>query len=85
MIPEELTCPGSHSSRWAERRPRPVLLTWVCERNTVVLINQKFPRLFLPVKHIDLSSCPFCYTDLSTVWVFILRWQGQDLNMGIVQ
>lgn len=85
MIPEELTCPGSHSSRCAERRPRPVLLTWVCERNTVVLINQKFTGLFLPVKHIDLSSCPSCYTDLSTVWVFILRWQSQDLNVGIVQ
>ena len=33
----------------------------------------------LPVKNIDLSSCPSCYTDVCRVWLFILTLQHRDV------
>ena len=47
---------------------------WECDFN-----NPTFLGLSLPVKNIDLSSCPSCYTDVCRLWLFVLTLQHRDI------
>ena len=47
---------------------------WECGFNSPTFLG-----LSLPVKNIDLSSCPSCYTDVCRVRPFILTLQHRDV------
>ena len=47
---------------------------WECGFNSPTFLG-----LSLPVKNIDLSSCPSCYTDVCRVRLFILTLQQRDV------